>query len=197
MMNIHVLPLERPHAVVLVDGEVHRLVASLIVSLSVNSNNELRALSYPIFEDGTVGIKPIGCTQVISRYDEALDHQQLALLVSAFTNRYPLARLSELVADLRKLRIKVNATSAIPSSITLRLTNDGQHLTLKQEGECSLIHLCRCADKTNVNDLLRCAAIQLYDLSELACTNEPIRVTMDNSAYEAYINEQLERLKNP
>lgn len=190
-MNTNIIPLEKPYNIILAEHQVHRHVATLIVAVSINQSNELKTLSYPIFEDGTVCVQPIGCAILLSRDNRPISLEQFSLLIMEFTTAYPLARLCDLFNDLRSIRAKVEIPSKEEHVFELSVRQSERKSIIKHDADFPFIQACSTPD-CSINELLEAASNQIIDLLEYFGNTIRIKVRMKDQTHEQYINQRIQ-----
>lgn len=190
-MNTNIIPLEKPYNIILAEHQVHLHVATLIVAVSINQSNELKTLSYPIFEDGTVCIRPIGCSILLSKNNQPISLQQFSLLITEFTNTYPLARLCDLFNDLKSIGAKIEIPCKEEHVFELLYRQSEHRNAIRHDADFPFVQVCRPPDCT-INELLEAASNQIIDLLEYFGNTIRIKVRMKDQTHEQYINQRIQ-----
>lgn len=190
-MNTNIIQLEKPYNIILAEHQVHRHVATLIVAVSINQSNELKTLSYPVFEDGMVCIRPLGCTIVLSKDNHPISLQSLSLLIMEFTTIYPLARLCDLFHDLQSIGAKVEIPSKEEYIFELSVRQSEHKSIVQHDSDFPFIQVCSTPGCT-INQLLEAASNQIIDLLEYFGNAIRIKVQMKDQTHEQYINQRIQ-----
>lgn len=192
-MNTNIIPLDKPYNIILADHGVHLHIATLIVSVSMNQNNELKTISYPVFEDGTVCVRPIGCSILLSRDNQPINLENLSLLIMEFTNTYPKARLCDLFQELTALGVKVEIPSNDEHIFDLSLRQSERKITIHHDSNLPFIYVCGTPDCT-INQMLESASNQIIALINFFGGAIRIKVRMNDHTHEQYINQKIQTI---